>query len=113
MVDAVLKVVSDGNLPLKYHSDNEGKLSILNSLNYHEAHDLYTWPDFTSLGYDFANNMRLRRALVHDVYVALEKSGRLQVGTEQVITPPRYSDQGKKRAVPAGESPSTLSQLNY
>lgn len=104
MIDAVLQVVSDSSLPLVYPSENEGKLLILKNLNFHEAHDDYVWPDFTSLGFDFANNMRLRRALVHDVYVALEKSGRLHVGPQQVVTPSRSSQRSGKRAVPGGES---------
>ena len=103
MIDAALKVVSDEAMPLRYQSDNEGKLLILKALNYYEAHDDYAWPDFTVLGFDFANNMRLRRALVHDVYIALERSGRLQLGHQQVVTPSRSSDRGRKRTVPGGE----------
>jgi len=103
MIDAALKVVSDETMPLRYQSDNEGKLLILKSLDYYEAHDDYAWPDFPALGFDFANTMRLRRALVHDVYVILEKSGRLQIGPQQVVTPPHSSDQGRKRTAPEGK----------
>jgi hypothetical protein len=103
MLDAALKVVSDEAMPLRYQSDNEGKLLILKTLNYYEAHDDYAWPDFMALGFDFENNMRLRRALVHDVYVALEKNGRLRVSPQQVLTPSCSSDRGRKRTVPGGK----------
>lgn len=108
MFDAALKVVSNETMPLQYQSDNEGKLLILKNLNYYEAHGGYAWPDFAALGFDFDNNMRLRRILVHDVYVILEKSGRLQIGPQQAVTPPHASDRSRRRTVPEGNYYSTL-----
>jgi hypothetical protein len=48
-----------------------GRFNVLNTLNHLEAHDEYQWPDYTGLGFDFTQTMRLRRALVNDVFVAL------------------------------------------
>jgi hypothetical protein len=40
-------------------------------------HHKYEWPDFASMGYDFAHSIRLRRALVNDVFTAFEREGQI------------------------------------
>lgn len=101
MIGATLKVVANETLPLKYTSNDAGKLEILKTLNFYEAHDKYTWPDFSSLGYDFAQTMRLRRALIHDVYVALHMNGSLHVEAQPVM--PESSEKGRKSGAQDGE----------
>ena len=96
MVDAAMKAVADETPPVRYASDDEGKLEILKALNFYEAHSEYEWPDFRQLGFDFSQTMRLRRALVSDVYVALLKNRSVQVGPAIAGTPDSW-DRGRKR----------------
>jgi hypothetical protein len=79
MVTAALKCASDERFPTTHVSQDEARFQILKSLNFFEAHNEYEWPDFTSFHYDFSQVMRLRRALVQDVFNALEKAGNLSV----------------------------------
>lgn len=74
MVNAAIRAVKDDKLPLKYSSYDEGKTETLRALNFYEAHGEYTWPKFATLGFDFAQAMKLRRALVNDVFNALVKT---------------------------------------
>lgn len=78
MVTAALKCASE-RLPATYASHDDARFQILKSLNWFEAHDEYEWPDFTSFNYDFSQAMRLRRALVQDIFNALEKAGNLKI----------------------------------
>jgi hypothetical protein len=80
MVTAALKCASE-RLPATYASQDDARFQILNSLNWFEAHDEYEWPDFTSFNYDFSQVMRLRRALVQDIFSALEQAGNLKIIT--------------------------------
>lgn len=80
MVAASLRVTVDQCMPLNFTSPDAGKLALLESLNRSEASYDYKWPDFAALGNDFAQSMRLRRALVHDTFHALEKTGTIHVG---------------------------------
>jgi hypothetical protein len=75
MVTAALKLASDEKTPVTYSTPDEARLDILNTLNWFEAHSEYKWPDFTGLGFDFSQAMRLRRALINDFSTSLEKSG--------------------------------------
>ncbi|KAI2487062.1 hypothetical protein Ptr902_01195 [Pyrenophora tritici-repentis] len=69
----------------------------------YEAHDEYEWPTVT--GYDFAQAMRIRRALVNDVFVALEKTGRVKlVGEQAQSVPNTLQSSGKKVDDTAGGS---------
>lgn len=79
MVTAALKCASDERLPVTYASQDEARFRILKSLSWFEAHDEYEWPDFTSFNYDFSQVMRLRRALVQDIFNALERAGSLKI----------------------------------
>lgn len=82
MVAAALKFSSSHDAEVSiYPSGDAGRLEVLNALNWHEAHGEYEWPDFT--GFDFAQAMRFRRALVNDVFGALEKAGRVKIAGEQ------------------------------
>ncbi|KAL1643232.1 hypothetical protein SLS61_009331 [Didymella pomorum] len=71
MVTAALKGASDEKLPATYASQDEAQFQILRSLNWFEAHN-----DFN---YDFSQVMRLRRALVQDIFNALEKADNLHI----------------------------------
>ena len=79
MVTAALKYASDEKLAATYTSHDEAKHSILKTLNWYEAHDEYEWPDFSRLGFDFSQAMRLRRGLVQDVSNALEQAGNIKI----------------------------------
>ncbi|KAF3036760.1 hypothetical protein E8E11_003979 [Didymella keratinophila] len=79
MVTAALKCASDEKLPATYTSQHEAQFQILRSLNWSEAHNVYERPDFSSFNYDFSQVMRLRRALVQDIFNALEKAGNLHI----------------------------------
>ncbi|KAF3035298.1 hypothetical protein E8E12_003005 [Didymella heteroderae] len=79
MVTAAVKCLSDEQLPTTFASHDEARYRILKCLNFFEAHNEYEWPDFTSFRYDFSQAMRLRRALVQDVFNALEKAGTLSI----------------------------------
>ena len=103
IVDAALKTVFNAHLPLHYTSEDAGKLEILKTLNFYEAHDGYTWPDFSSLGYSFAQVMRLRRALVQDVFVALQRNGNVQVGSAGCAGTPESTDRERRHSVMSGE----------
>ncbi|KAF1950647.1 hypothetical protein CC80DRAFT_598062 [Byssothecium circinans] len=82
MVTAALSLSKDTTLPKRFGTPDSAKMALNDSLNWHEAHDSYKWPGFSSLGFDFAQSMRLRRALVHDTFLALLKTGGLHVGGE-------------------------------
>ena len=90
-------------LPLHYTSEDASKLEILKTLNFYEAHNEYTWPDFSSLGYSFAQVMRLRRALVQDVFVALQRNGNVQIGSAGHAGTPESTDQERRHSVMSGE----------
>jgi hypothetical protein len=80
MVTAALKFASDEKSPAIYPSQDDAKLAILKTLNWWEAHDEYQWPDFSRMNFDFAQAMRLRRALVNDVFSVLQKAGNVKIG---------------------------------
>ena len=99
MVLATVTVARDWGhctkFPKEYGSEDIGKLDILNALNWAEAQRTYDWPDFHRLGHNFAESMRFRRALVHDVFAALKKGGTVLVrGAPQLGTP---SSSARKR----------------
>jgi hypothetical protein len=78
MVTASLRFVSSTDSP--HHTfacADDARLEILNTLNWYEAHGEYTWPRFAEC--DFSQSMRLRRALVSDVFAALHKAGNVRV----------------------------------
>lgn len=66
-------------MPLFHASPDEAKHAILNILNWLEAHDEYDWPDLSRMNFDFSQVMRLRRALVQDVFNALRQAGNLKI----------------------------------
>ena len=93
MVDAAIVLTgSDLRLPdaLKEWKQNpdEAKMAIFHILTALEFTSLYTWPDFKAMGFDFANIMRLRRALITDITVALMKSDAFRNALEQRHAPP-------------------------
>ncbi|KAJ8107461.1 hypothetical protein OPT61_g8848 [Boeremia exigua] len=53
MVAAALKCASDDKTAPTYTTTDEAKHSILKTLNWHEAHGEYEWPDFAGLNYSF------------------------------------------------------------
>lgn len=75
MVIAAMKCASDVQNPLTYPTPDEARFGILKTLNWLEAHGEYEWPEFSHLNLDFNQVMRLRRALVQDVFNALHKAG--------------------------------------
>lgn len=97
MVSAALKFSSANASLVTYSSPDASRLDILNTLNWHEAHDEYAWPDFHALGFDFSQTMRLRRALVNDVFVALQKAGVVRVRGEKVGGGLGTPDSARKR----------------
>lgn len=110
MVDAALRATREKTLPIQYESDDEGKMETLNALNLYEAGEEYAWPDFSSLGYDFVQTMRLRFSLIEDVFTALVKTGDIVVRLEAPVTPGSAAD-GKKRLCIEGlslMSPSSI-----
>jgi hypothetical protein len=101
MVTAALKFSSSNdNTVSSYTSPDAGRIDVLNVLNWHEAHDEYEWPDFTHMGFDFSQTMRFRRALVNDVFVALQKAGNIRITREPGVlgTPQSGVAVGGKRA---------------
>jgi hypothetical protein len=102
--NAAIKIAKEEDrAPVRYGSQDKGKLDTMRTLNFFEAHDEYVWPDFSALGFDFAQTMRLRRALVNDVFAALMKSGIIVVGevTPGIGTPDSVI--GARRAAGHGE----------
>lgn len=85
-VIAALKFALDENATLTYVTPDEAKHSILKTLNWFEAHDEYEWPDFSDRNYDFAQVMRLRRALVQDVFNALQQANQVKTGVPDSVT---------------------------
>ncbi|KAJ4332501.1 hypothetical protein N0V95_009647 [Ascochyta clinopodiicola] len=80
MVTAALKYASDEKTGITHASPDEAKHSILRSLNWFEAHAEYEWPSFSRHNLDFAQAMRLRRALVQDVCNVLQQAGNIRIG---------------------------------
>jgi hypothetical protein len=104
MVTAALKFAFDKEAPCTYPTQDEARLAVLNTLNWYEAHREYTWPNFTSLGFDFGQAMRFRRALVSDVCVALQKAGNIKMSNGRGLrgTPNSEGDRGgEKRGIGA------------
>ncbi|KAF2133791.1 hypothetical protein P153DRAFT_380969 [Dothidotthia symphoricarpi CBS 119687] len=98
MVTAALKFASDEKTSTGYTIADEARLDILNTLNWYEAHAEYEWPDFSKSGFDFAQTMRLRRALVNDVYLALQKAGNIRItGQPGVLGTPESGRSSAKR----------------
>ncbi|KAF2020165.1 hypothetical protein BU24DRAFT_477317 [Aaosphaeria arxii CBS 175.79] len=64
-----------------YDSANAAKMSILETLSSLAVKGKYSWPVFAAMELDFDQIMRLRRALVTDLYQALLAQGRLRVGS--------------------------------
>lgn len=87
---------SDSTAPGTYSTSDSARLDVLNILNWYEAHSEYTWPEFTSMGFDFGQAMRLRRQLVSDVCVALEKVGKIRVAVGGLRTPDSEGGGGKR-----------------
>ena len=101
MVAAALKFSSSHDTEVSiYSSGDAGCLEVLNVLNWQEAHGEYEWPEFA--GFDFAQAMRFRRALVNDVFVALEKAGNVKVVREQAAAVLATPQNSKKRANESG-----------
>jgi hypothetical protein len=102
--NAAIKIAKEEDrASVRYGSQDKGKLDTMRTLNFFEAHDEYVWPDFSALGFDFTQTMRLRRALVNDVFAALMKSGIIVVGevTPGMGTPDSVI--GARRAAGCGE----------
>lgn len=82
MVAAALKFATgsaaSASVPT-YANADVARLDVNNALNWYEVQGEYEWPDFMDLGHNFASAMRLRRQLVHDVYVAMGKAGSLKI----------------------------------
>ncbi|KAF1349249.1 hypothetical protein EJ07DRAFT_141031, partial [Lizonia empirigonia] len=91
-VIAALKFALDESATLTYVTPDEAKHSILKTLNWFEAHDEYEWPDFSDRNYDFAQVMRLRRALVQDVFNALQQANQVKTGVPDSVTVVRRGD---------------------
>lgn len=89
MVTAALKFAEKNKEIVSYPTADEARIDILNSLSFCEAHDQYQWPDFSKLHFDFDQTMRLRRSLVNNVFIALQRSGNINivVSAESVGTP--------------------------
>lgn len=99
MVTAALKFSSSNPPPVTYASPDASRLDILTTLNWHEAHAEYTWPDFGALGFDFSQIMRFRRALVNDVFVALQKAGHVKIAAgEGLLGTPDSTRQGRRES---------------
>ncbi|KAH7082762.1 hypothetical protein BKA63DRAFT_583831 [Paraphoma chrysanthemicola] len=90
---------SDSIAPGTYSTSDAARLDVLNTLNWYEAHDEYAWPEFTSMGFDFGQAMRLRRQLVSDVCVALEKVGKIRVVVGGLRSPESEVGVGGKRSL--------------
>ncbi|KAF9697885.1 hypothetical protein EKO04_003999 [Ascochyta lentis] len=101
MVTAALKCASDEKMAAPHASSDEAKHSILKTLNWFEAHDQYEWPNFSHQNYDFAQAMRLRRALVQDVCNALQQAGSLKIGAPG--TPDSVAGRGARRSNGSGD----------
>jgi hypothetical protein len=80
MVVAAVKFAREQETTI-FSTPDKAKLEILNLLNWLEAHGEYEWPDFQKDGLDFVQAMRLRRALVGDLFVALKQEGNMKVAT--------------------------------
>jgi hypothetical protein len=77
MVVAAVKFAREQETTI-FSTPDKAKLEILNLLNWLEAHGEYEWPDFQQDGLDFVQAMRLRRALVGDLFVALKQEGNMK-----------------------------------
>jgi hypothetical protein len=95
MVAAALKYAAHVKMPVVHASPDDAKYDILETLNWLEAHEEYDWPDFSRHNFDFAQVMRLRRALVNDVFGALQKAGNIRIGT--LGTPDSVGDSRRQR----------------
>jgi hypothetical protein len=83
MVTAALKFsAANESKTSTYATPDAGRFDVLNTLNHLEAHDEYQWPDYNGIGFDFSQAMRFRRALVNDVFVALQKAGQIEIAGE-------------------------------
>lgn len=80
MVAAALQCTSGDRSDAVYLTADEAKYGILKTLNWLEAHNEYEWPEFASLNLSFDQAMRLRRALVGDIYNALHRAGCIKLG---------------------------------
>jgi hypothetical protein len=111
MVTAALKFSnSSDNVNSSYPTPDSGCIDVLNVLNWHEAHDEYEWPDFTKMGFDFSQAMRFRRALVNDVFVALQRAGNIRITGEPGVlgTPQSGLAAGGKRTGASSECRNAL-----
>ncbi|CAO2650208.1 Nn.00g015000.m01.CDS01 [Neocucurbitaria sp. VM-36] len=105
LVTAALKFSSDTSPSIGYLTPDEGRLDILKTLNWYEAHDEYEWPDFSTMSYDFNQAMRFRRALVNDVFIALQKAGYIKDQADPGASAPPNSvraDHSVKRTATTG-----------
>jgi hypothetical protein len=113
MVTAALKFALEEDTPTTFSTPDKAKLEILNLLNWLEAHGEYEWPDFQQDGLDFVQAMRLRRALVGDVFVVLNKSGNMKASPTSGETATSESGQdvqvGKRSRPKRGYSSALLS----
>jgi DNA-binding MltR family transcriptional regulator len=83
MVTAAVKFSSSTNHDISiYNTSDAARWDILNVLNWLEAHNEYAWPESTKPGLEFSQAMRFRRALVSDVFAALEKANSIRVTGE-------------------------------
>ena len=69
-------------LPLVFPSINDGKMEILEKLSFLKVNAKYEWPDFAAFGNDFNHCIKLRRALVTDVFDALVQCGSARIGED-------------------------------
>ncbi|KAF2186175.1 hypothetical protein K469DRAFT_687181 [Zopfia rhizophila CBS 207.26] len=104
MVDASIALVlaEDGTIDWPaFTSEDRAKVAVLGWLSSAEGKDVYKWPDFIAQGFDFANMMRLRRALITDICSALHKCGRIQIKADALdvaTRTPKSSDQAGSSA---------------
>lgn len=109
MVIAALRCTTVERSDTTYLTADEAKHGILKTLNWLEAHHEYEWPDFASLHLSFDQAMRLRRALVGDIYTALHRAGSLKLG---VPGTPDSTAGGRRDRRSEGEPIKDLSMLS-
>lgn len=99
MVDAALVFTSDDKTAATYKDSDDARMAILNTLNWFEAHDEYKWPVFARIHLDFSQIMRFRRALVSDVFVSLQRAGKVRIlrGQGDLGTPDSIAERVGKR----------------
>lgn len=105
MADAARLFTSDDKMSTNYKDSDDARMAILNTLNWFEAHAEYKWPDFARVRLDFSQIMRFRRALVSDVFVSLQRAGKVRIsrGEGGLGTPNSVAERVGKRKSGAGK----------